>query len=600
METILHRFARMLWADQPADTSSAEKLYASLRPADTPDTFCWEDLDYTDETRSFWQPAQHYARMQTILKGFGEERLHRDGDYASRMIGALKYWLDHDYTNPNWWHNEIGMPLGIGNITILLYPLLDAETVSRAAVLVGQGSMATLPAISQSWTGANLIWGALNTVRHALLTGDSDLLRRAVTRAAAEITEGGAEGIQRDRSFFQHGPRLYSGGYGLSFAEDIARLLYLLQETEYQLPAEKISLFLSFILDGLRPMIHGGGLDWACVGREITRPGVLDSSRAVATVELLTRTEGLPRKDELEAFLAHLRGGEPADLTRYFPDAAMLCHHFNGLYVGAKFMNDRTLGAEICNSEGELCCNMSYGTHTCIMKSGREYRDINPIWDYAHIPGTTSFEESDAELRARRDWVCAAHPNQCFGGKQNGRRAVICELAQHDGTRALVAHFAFEDGYVCLGTGIGDAEGRPLVTTVEQCQLTGDPEITDRATVHNGIRYTALDGTVLDTAIREQVGSWRRNNAALSDRPVKGDVLTLTISHPAGQESAYAYMISAADTDEPAVTVLRNDRDLQAIRLPDGAVMAVFYGDASLTVSPDGTVLSGTEGQILC
>ena len=600
METILHRFARMLWADQPADTSSAEKLYASLCPADAPDTFCWGDLDYTDKTRSFWQPAQHYARMQTILKGFGEERLHRDPDYAKRMIGALQYWLDHDYTNPNWWHNEIGMPLGIGNITILLYPLLDDETVTRAAELVGRGSMATLPAISQSWTGANLIWGALNTVRHALLTGDSDLLRRAVTRAAAEITEGGAEGIQRDRSFFQHGPRLYSGGYGLSFAEDIAKLLYLLRETEYQLPADKIDLFLSFILDGLRHMIHGEGLDWACVGREITRPGVLDSTHAAGVVELLTRAEGLPRKDELVSFLSHLRGGEPTDMTRYFPDAAMLCHHFHGLYVGAKFMNDRTLGAEICNSEGELCCNMSYGTHTCVMKSGREYRDINPIWDYAHIPGTTAVEESDTELLVRKGWVFAAHPNTCFGGTQNGRRAVIYELARHDGTEALVTHFAFEDGYICLGAGVTDEGGRPLVTTVDQCRLTDDPAVTDHATVHNGIRYTALGGTLIDTAVREQVGSWRRNNAALSDHPVKGDVLTLTVTHPAGKESAYAYMISPADIDEPAVTVLRNDRGLQAVRLPDGSVMAVFHGACSLTVSPHGEVLSGTEGQILC
>ena len=104
----------------------------------------------------------------------------------------------------------------------------------------------------------------------------------------------------------------------------------------------------------------------------------------------------------------------------------------------------------------------------------------------------------------------------------------------------------------------------------------------------------------MDTAIREQVGSWRRNNAAFSDHPVKGDVLTLTVTHPAGKESAYADMISAADTDEPAVTVLRNDRELQAIRLPDGSVMAVFHRDCSLTVSPNGEVLSGTEGQILC
>ena len=255
METILIRFARMLWNDKLATTDSAKKLYEALRPADAPDTFCWEDIDYTEETRSFWPAAQHYARIQAILKGFGEDRLYRDSDYTARMVGALKYWLDHDYENPNWWHNQIGMPLGIGNIAIMLYPLLDAETVNRAAALVGRGSMSTLPDISQSWTGANLIWGALNTVRHALLTNDSSLLRLAIDRAASEITVGDAEGIQNDRSFFQHGPRLYAGGYGLSFAGDIARLLCLLQETEYQLPTDKINLFISFVLDGLRHMV---------------------------------------------------------------------------------------------------------------------------------------------------------------------------------------------------------------------------------------------------------------------------------------------------------------------------------------------------------
>lgn len=600
MEPILIRFARMLWNDKPAAADSAQKLYETLRPADTPDTFCWEDIDYTEETRSFWPAAQHYARIQAILKGFGEDRLYRDSDYATRMIGALKYWLDHDYENPNWWHNQIGMPLGIGNITIMLYPLLDADTISRAATLVGRGSMATLPAISQSWTGANLIWGALNTVRHAMLTGDSDLLRRAVTRAAAEITEGGAEGIQRDRSFFQHGPRLYAGGYGLSFAGDIARLLYLLQETEYQLPTDKINLFISFVLDGLRHMVHGKGLDWACVGREITRPGVLTSAHVRGMVEILVQTEGLPRKVELEGFLTHLRGGEPTDLTRYFPDAAMLCHHFHGLYVGAKFMNDRTLGAEICNSEGELCYNMSYGTHTCIMRSGEEYMDINPIWDYAHIPGTTSFEESDTELLARKNWVFHTHPNTCFGGSQHGRRAVIYELAQHDSAEALVTHFAFEDGYICLGAGISTTQDRRLISTVDQCWLKGAVRTGGHEVIHNDIRYSALNGTVIDTSIREQTGSWKRNNAALSDRTVKGDILTLTIAHPAGQPSSYAYMISAADHDKPTVEILRNDRDLQAVRLPDGHIMAIFHRACTLAANPGDKVITGTAGQILC
>lgn len=600
MQTIFSRFARMLWEDRPTGSDSPEALYAAMIPADTPDTFFWGDLDYSDMTRSFWQPAEHYARMQVILKGFGEERLHNDAAYTARMIGALRYWLDHDYTNPNWWHNQIGMPMGIGNVTIMMYPYVPIDMVTRAADLVARGSMATVPAIAQSWTGANLIWGTINTVRHALLIGDSALLSAAVSRAASEITIGGHEGIQRDHSFFQHSARLYSGGYGLSFAEDVARLLYLLQGTAYQLPADKIDIFLSFILDGLRHMIHGKGLDWACVGREITRKGVLNSSRAIRIAELLTKTEGLPRKSESEALLSHLRGGAPENMTRYFENAAMLCHHFNGIYVGAKFMNNRILGAEICNAEGELCYNMSYGTHTCIMHSGREYLDINPIWDYSHIPGTTSLEESDEELLARKGWWTRTLPNACFGGKQNGRRGVIYELAEHDGTEALVTHFAFEDGFICLGTGILDRNGRSPVTTVDQCLVSRTVDIENDTVTHNGIRYSALNGTPLHVMRQTQTGSWRRNNGALSNSPVSGDVLTLTVHHPAGKESAYAYMISAADCHTPTVTVLRNDSAVQAILLPDGKVMAVFHQACRFMNEMTGETVEGDAGDMLC
>ena len=372
----------------------------------------------------------------------------------------------------------------------------------------------------------------------------------------------------------------------------------MLQGTEYQLPTEKIDIFLGFILDGLQHMIHSKALDWACVGRQITRIHDLASAHIARVLELLIRTQDLPRKPELESFLAHIRGSAPDDATRYFPISAMLCHHFNGLYVGSKCMNDRIVGAEICNSEGELCYNMSYGTHTCIMRSGEEYMDINPIWDYSHIPGTTSWEETDEQLLARKDWWNKPLPSTCSGGKQNGRRAVIYELAQHDGMEALVTHFAFEDGFVCLGTGIRDQNGGVPVTTVDQCYKSGAVEIEDHAVIHNGIRYSSLNGTSMEVVQQTQTGSWHRNNAALSNDPVRGEVLTLTIHHATDAKGQYAYMISAADRAEPSVSILQNDRALQAIRLPSGEILAVFH--AACTLPVDGREIAGEPSDILC
>ena len=600
MREIIHRFEQLLWLEDAPTKDSALELYQALEPADTCDMWYWKDIDYSDQTWSFWRTGKHLDRILKILRGFGKSRLSENGEYTKRMIGALKYWLVNDFENPNWWHNQIGMPEAIGNIAIVMYSVLDKEILSRAAILVSKGSMAQNERIAEKWTGANLMWGALNTIRHAMLTENESLLMRAAQRISDEITVGMKEGIQEDYSFFQHGPRLYSGGYGRSFLCDISKALFLLNGTKYQLPREKAEIILAFMLEGLRPMVQGHTLDWSCVGRELTRPDALDVGPIKVALETLLRTAELPRKNELRDFLESIQGGTKPTLTKYFDKAFMLCHHFNGIYVGAKFLNDKVFGAEICNREGELCYNMSYGTQTCIMKNGDEYFNITPVWDYSRIPGTTSLIETDDRLLARKDWTHRSLPNQCFGGKQQGRRAVIYELAEHDGIKMLVADFAFEDGFVCLGveTKRYGVEGAEFVSTVDQCFVQGDMVIDGNSILHNGIRYTALQGTHIKSAIETKRGSWQRNNAALSEEAVSAEVLTLSIDHYGKSQCKYAYMISSADTPMPKVEVLRNDCEVQAIRLPDGNIMAAFHQHQRLSVGDK--ELIGEAGTILC
>lgn len=599
MKSIMQRFATTLWSETVSDGNIAVEWYESLTPTSDYGELCWTDIDYTDQTRSVWDAANHYARILHILKAFGKRRLLNDSEYAKKLTGALRFWLHHDFTNPNWWYNQIGMPQGIGNILLLMYPVLDADTLSQAINVMKKGSMSENPAMTKK-TGANLIWHATNTIRYALLTENPDLLLQATKRASEEITIESSEGIQRDYSFFQHGPRLYAGGYGYNFANDLARIMFLVQGTKFQFPTEKIRIFNTYVLDGLQYMTHKGALDWACIGREISRADSIKTDRFQRTLELMIATQEMPRKQELQAFLNALGGEAQPNKTKYFDIAAMVCHHFNGIYVGAKFSNPHTWGAELCNDEGALCYNMSYGTHTCIMKSGREYVNINPVWDYSRIPGTTARTETDEQLLAHTDWHRYHLPNECFGGAQKGNRAAIYELAEHDGIQALVCNFAFEDGFVCLGANVQDQKGRneQLITTVDQCFLSGDVNVEGTCISHNGIRYSALDYTNIHIAKERKTGSWRRNSAALSDELVSADILTLTIAHPIGEKSKYAYMISASDKDAPQITVLQNDSKAQAIKLPNGDIMAVFYRDTTITA--DGIIIVGKAGDILC
>lgn len=590
IEKIRKRYADLLFKTNVPSRHDADMLYSTLAKGEKDGHYMWQDIDYTDNSPSFWKAIDHQTRLKKIILGYGEKKL-RDKEYIQKIVGAIRFWSDNNFQNPNWWHNDIGTPKEFGEIGIMLYDVLCKEELELVTKITANGSANVRPlgfvkedGRIDRWTGANLLWGAANTVNHALLTNDAECLETGAKYAHGEIIIGAHEGIQNDGSFFQHGRLLYSGGYGRSFAGDISTLAYIFGGTQYQFPKEKLEIFLKHILDGVRYMTTCGYLDWQCVGREYVRPGAIGARKLKDAVKLLCKTDDIPRNDELSEYLGEICGNKTADGTKYFEVAHTLCHRSNGIYVGARFITDTLRSTEMCNNENVLGANLDYGTTTCIMKDGDEYFNIAPVWDYSRIPGTTSRTETDEELYKRKDWFTVSKPTDKFGGKQVGNRAVIYQNAKHDGVEAMCADFAFEGGYVRLGCDLKITDGREeaLVTTVDQRRVGKDMFETDTAFYVNGICYMTLDGKELHNTLERKHGSWTRNNRCYPDgNDVSEEVLTLEIHHEKGSVSSYAYLICEED-NEPQITVLCNDEDVQAILLPDGTVMAVFHKNASL------------------
>ena len=594
MECIRERFAALLWSDNNKDAySKAEEYYNSLVDGDVEGTLCWADIDYSILRRAGSPSDMHRKRIFYMLKFFGKQRLYDDKEYVDKLNRAIRFWLTHDFTSPNWWHNEIGRPMYYGNIALMMFSFLEEDVFKGLVKLMLNGSMAAKYDRISGWTGANLIWGAINTIRHALLIEDEELFSLAVRRAEQEIAIGSDEGIQQDACFFQHGARVYSCGYGLAYAYDLATISYLLQGTKHQFKKERLDILLFHILDGIRFMMHKGFVDYSSIGREFSRVGNIKPDIG-STLKLLMNNTDIQRQDELREFYASLSGGDEPDRTKLFPSAAYICHHFDGIYVGSKFQNNKILGAEKCNGEGILCYNMTYGTNTCIMRTGTEYYNINCVWDFSKIPGTTARFENDSELLAHTDMWNKPLSSEHAGSRQEGEKAAVFELQEHDGISVLAADFAFPHGMVRLGTDIKSTRAEELFTTVDQCNYVGAAEHRDGEIIHNGIRYTALDNTRLKCDVKTQHGSWKRNSTYLSGTEEQKQVLTVSVTHAAGDKSKYAYMISAEAAEAPNVRVLRNDADVQAVLLPDGRIMAVFHKDCELKTS-DRTV-SGKKG----
>ncbi len=604
IRTVRDRFLSTLWEKDITEQAKAEadRIAASLVLTEDGQCCFFPDVDYENQNRSEWRAAEHYTRLRRALTLAGEQKFASDDVFADRMIRGLRFWLVHDFKNPNWWHNEIGMPQCIGDIGIMTRDRLDAQDRAGVLTLVSRGSMKTYDAVAQ-WTGANLVWGVFNTIRHALLSEDAELLHACSDRIAKELSYA-VEGVREDGAFCQHGPRWYSGGYGASFTVDISHIVSLLFGTSFSIPEKDLAILLQHILDGQRNMMLHGYFDYNGVGREIARiNNTLKRSGIGSGVEKLAAIEGMPRRDELLAFAAELRHesteqpDDPYVSCRWYPSISLLAARKNGVYIGVKCHADDQYDAEICNGEGELCYNMSYGARYCLMRRGDEYFNLDPIYDWAHVPGTTARLEDDVQILSHRNWWNLPLPNALTCGMIKGSRGIAAEKAEHDGISLYTAFFVADDCLVALGAGLRDEkkDGLPLTTTVDQC-LPLSPSLSEDGTAvsNGGFTYRNLDPeTELKMSVTHRVGSWKRNNFELEDNRVEGDLFLAYIPVKNGKDS-YAYSVSPREKAFP-VQVLSNTPDLQAVALPDGTVMAVFRKDGTLTTAKK--TLNGRAGE---
>ncbi|MHB1152559.1 MAG: polysaccharide lyase family 8 super-sandwich domain-containing protein [Eubacteriales bacterium] len=637
MTNLIKRYVSALWnTDAPENTKGGENngFGGSIRPhkeAAFFDTLIagdnglyWADLDYTDKTVSYWKCNAHLGRLCTIIAANGEKRLNEDAEYRQTLLGALDFWLIHDFINPNWWHNQIGVPGTLANICLLMDEYIDDRRREKATEILGRGSIRCNPAILK-WTGANLLWGVWGTIRDAMFLRDFELLRQAVVRTLDELTEakGLAEGIKEDRSFYQHGAQLYSGGYGRAFTSSIADMAYLFGSSGFQFPHNKLELFCEYVLLGQRYMTRRSSLDYLCVGRELSRQNALSASSIRLSVIKMLQTPEMPHKDALRAYLAELEGNDNGALceTRWFRNSYILCHHRTSFYMSVKGSHSDFIGTECGNFENYLGYNLTFGGNTCFMSDGKEYYNINPVWDFSMLPGTTSFRENDAALLrhtgAYDRWYSRKGSNPFCAGVSDGRHGAMYMKTDHDGLTGNLSFFFFDFGMVALGTNITykvaeEAEkdntvvASEIVTTINQCFLDNaavdNKPVNSGETIHigkdrisnGGFTYYNFCDKPLTIFAGEVTGSWKRNNLAESDEPVKRDIFKLYFSHGClPVDSSYAYAVcGGAHAKKPTVARIVNTGSMQAVELEDGSAIAVFYQPGDYTTARGKTVSS--------
>lgn len=179
----------------------------------------WADIDYFDSTRGPWPAREHLRRLRRLAQVWAGQNV---GSPQAALL-ALDFWIQNDFRNPNWFHNQIGVPTDLGEILIALGSEVSPAQLARGLAIVDRSNLRNLAPNYK--TGANLVWLASAQLMRGVLEKAPDIVEAAFQAIFSEIrvVEIGEEGIQSDWSFHQHGALLYSGGYGAGFGRDCAR-----------------------------------------------------------------------------------------------------------------------------------------------------------------------------------------------------------------------------------------------------------------------------------------------------------------------------------------------------------------------------------------
>jgi len=579
----------------------------------------WPDVHYDNPE------FDHLARIKQFALAFSRPhgQLYGDQTIYAAIVGALQYWLDKDPRNRNWWFNEISYPQQLGQIAILMRtgpkPLpreMEDLVIRRMTRKLKPGDF------------ANTSDEALHYLYRACLTKNKETLDSAVHYLfePVELRPDG-QGLQVDNSYFQHGRQQAIASYGAVFIANSYNAAWYLNGTGYAMPAAQLRLLSTFFRDTYLQSMRGGFFDFNTKGRGISRANVL-------------RSDVQPLLHKALLIDPSLADSHPSVNTHYWVSSYTL-HTRPGYSVSVQLSSNRTLRTERGNNENILGKFLPDGA-TDIRRTGGEYYNIMPVWDWSKLPGVTNREYSnDSGCVIHKEWGVPG-TTEFAGGVSDSLYGSTAYDLDYDSVKAHKAWFFFDRELICLGAGISSNSAEHITTTVNQCWQTGEVRLGGRdgravklkegqtftgdpAWVwQDSVGYFFLSGSLraegssrivgspraaagssegaVHVRAGRQSGSWFRINRSGSNVGVLGKVFTLWIDHgTAPSDSGYAYMVvpgiddpvAMAAYDAASVRIVRNTADIQAVEHRGLDILqVVFHTAGTLT---DGPVTVGVD-----
>ena len=561
----------------------------------------WSDLDYGSKARSGWPLSQHWQRIQTMATVYALSG-SSPADRATLLAAvhrAFGHWIEQDYQCTNWWYNQIGVPKIVG-VTLLL--LGDAATPEEFRY----GTQVSLARYPIKLTGQNKIWLAGNVLMRGLLLRDEALIHTGIEAIWNEIEITTKEGLQPDFSFHQHGAQQQFGNYGLSYAVNMATWARVLDGTRWQLAPTKLEALRGYLLKGHNWISWRGAMDISACGRQLMPGSPRNKTRVITGVMHQAMLFDPAYVADYADFVTRNEGDGANALTgfRYFWRSDYAVFRRPEFMATLKLSSKRVVGTEKENLENLSGYHLGDGT-LYLYRTGNEYEDVFPLWDWNRLPGVTCAQMPQPEF------VQTSVPADFVGGLSDGVAGLAAIDYRRNGVTAKKAWFFGGDSILCLGTDISGQLPAGIVTTLNQVRLRGPVRVSaggssesfeaGERTLHgaavveqDGWRYTIAAGSPVRIEAGPMTGNWSKVyvNPTTPTADVSGSLFTLWLDHaskPSGASYAYTVALASASPDH-APRVLTNEPSLQAAILKDDAVAIVFWVPGEFGL-PDGTRL---------
>jgi hypothetical protein len=219
----------MIW---PTKENISATVQNALTYTRTLNSSCyWPDVNYYDRGVANWLAAQHVYRITNMIQALtvNGSTVQNDPQIRTAAHCALNVWLVNDWQNPNWWFNDISIPL---HTTSQLMMLGDNATSFEIEKIKEISYRAAWWIPSGTTVGANLVWMIQIQLYRSLVTNNITGIEQGFIRMWEDVAIQTADnvGVQYDWSYHFHGIQLLSGSYGMIWRKIFFHLLYAVRE----------------------------------------------------------------------------------------------------------------------------------------------------------------------------------------------------------------------------------------------------------------------------------------------------------------------------------------------------------------------------------